>query len=244
LIEHSLQKNSWKIPKSWSGFLRVRTHIWRWSWNQGNSILNGRKYSEMFRLLFTVRFFPVIQSERRTFNTATTRNSTRSVAPFLLHSRLAIIKIRAISGFIDRKIPVLRHKGKNSRTDPSLWCRKKWPNWRREKPTPEVRNVAVLSPNYKGRERCMTPHTSEGDKFEDPCGGTRSMPKHHVVNGDQGHMNRFDNCFQGARVCKSMRGGAWHCRWVRSYGRWLRNKVEGRLLGNLCWIDIAVEESN
>lgn len=37
----------------------------------------------------------------------------------------------------------------------------------------------------------MTQHTSEGEKFEDPCGGTRSMLKHHVVNGDQGHMNRL-----------------------------------------------------
>ena len=188
--------------------------------------------------------FPSYSEGEKNFQYGITRNSTPCVAPFLLHSRLAIIKISAISEFIDRKIPVLRQKGKNSRTGLSLWCRKKWPNWRRKKPTPDVRNVAVLSPNYKVRERCMTPHTSEGDKFEDSCGGTRSMPKHHGFNGDQGHMNRFDNCFQGARVWKSMREGGWHCRWVRIYGRWLRNKVEGRLLGNLCWIDIAVEESN
>lgn len=211
--------------------MRVRTHIWRWSWNQGNSILNARKNSEMFSYLQCA--FSRLFRGREELSIRHHEELNALCGSFSFALEISINQ---------NQCNLWIHRPQNS--DPSLWCRKKWPNWRRKKPTPEVRNVAVLSPNYKARERCMTPHTSEGDKFEDPCVGTRSMPKHHGVNGDQGHMNRFDNSFQGARVWKSMREGKWHCRWVRIYGRWLRNKVEGRLLGNLCWIDIAVEESN
>lgn len=78
-------------------------------------MLNARKYSEMFRLLFTVRFSPVIQREGRAFNTATTSDSLCSSFCFAVAIRnsqnqrnLFPFGFCLDDEFIDREIPVLR----------------------------------------------------------------------------------------------------------------------------------------
>ena len=62
--------------------------------------------------------FPGYSEGEKNFQYGITRNSTPCVAPFLLHSRLALIKISTISEFIDRKIPALLYDAeRNDRTE-------------------------------------------------------------------------------------------------------------------------------